>query len=269
MLEMRPSGEPGGTELGRVAGLWQYPVKSMQGIALDSVTFDAAGVVGDRAWGLVDRTTGHLMSAKRYRHLLAATTDGDTITLPDGTTVGCDDPDVHRRLSDWLGREVELRRPGGTLSYEMTFEPPNDDAEYFEIPAPPDSFRDLAGAHLISRATLEAGAQARPDLNWDVRRFRPNLLVEAAAGAFAEDTWCGRHVHIGDAVLVATQPTVRCAMPLRAQPAIADRPALETEPELFGAMDELHANHFGIYLNVVTPGTVRIGDPVTLGDPVG
>jgi uncharacterized protein YcbX len=145
------------------------------------------------------------------------------------------------------------------VDYEMTFEPPNDDAEYLAIPAPPGTFLDLAGAHLVSQQTLDACAKARPELDWDVRRFRPNVVVSVEGlEAFGEDAWCGSAVSVGGAVLAARQPTVRCAMPLRAQPGLA------RQRELYSAMEELHRNHLGIYCHVAAAGTVRVGDEVSV-----
>ncbi|MGH9206141.1 MAG: MOSC domain-containing protein, partial [Acidimicrobiales bacterium] len=91
----------------------------------------------------------------------------------------------------------------------------------------------------------------------DVRRFRPNLVVDAPGSSpFGEDQWCGIRLRIGSAVIEGMQPTVRCAMPLRAQP------GLDAQPTLFKAMDSLHANHLGIYLNVIESGEIRVGDRV-------
>jgi hypothetical protein len=62
-------------------------------------------------------------------------------------------------------------------------------------------------------------------------------------------------------VLDVLQPTVRCAMPLRAQP------GLQRQPRLFSALNELNAaspNHLGVYAGVQTPGPIRVGDPVML-----
>ena len=108
------------------------------------------------------------------------------------------------------------------------------------------------------------GPEARPDLNWDVRRFRPNLVVDVADGIepFGEQRWLNRRLRVGTAVLSVGSPTVRCAMPLRAQP-----DGLARQPGLFAAMNELnpdHPNHLGLYLQVVNPGTIAVGDRVHL-----
>lgn len=259
---------PATPKVGTVASCFRAPVKSMQGMSVDSLDFTDTAAVGDRTWGLNDSVSGKLMTAKRYGRLLEACADDTTITLNDGRTFAIDAPDASSTLSDWLGQQVTLTKAGEVpdTGYEMTFDPPNDDAEYFEIPTPPGTFLDLAAAHLISSASLAACAAARPDLNWDVRRFRPNLVLEVADDVepFGEEEWVGQHLHIGTAVLSVQSPTVRCAMPLRAQPSHDDQPALDRQRSMFAAMNELTPtpNHLGLYLQVIQPGTVSIGDSV-------
>jgi len=254
--------------IGIVESCWLYPVKSMQGHEVDAVQLRPGGVVGDRAWGLRDAESGFVLSAKRFSRLLEATGHADRIVLDDGTSVALADPDASQRLSAWLGREVRLAQPDEhqSAAYQMTFDPPDDAAELFEIPTPTGTFLDLADVHLLTTATLAGCAAARPDLDWDVRRFRPNLVVAADADVFVEQQWVGGRLHLGDEAAVdVLMPTVRCAMPLRAQPALVDAPALERQPELFRAMtalNEASPNHLGVYASVVSAGEVRPGDPV-------
>jgi len=54
-------------DIGSVAALWRYPVKSMGGKQLHSVEVTVRGVVGDRAYGLIDKDTGRVVSAKSVR----------------------------------------------------------------------------------------------------------------------------------------------------------------------------------------------------------
>ena len=134
--------------------------------------------------------------------------------------------------------------------------------EYVDIPAPAGSFLDFAPVHLVTTATL-AGCQAqRPDLDWDVRRFRPNLVIDVDGPPFVENDWGGHRLRIGaEAELEIMGPTVRCAMPLRAQP------GLERQAELFRAMTDLNTrfpNHLGASARVCTSGRVATGDAVTL-----
>jgi uncharacterized protein YcbX len=250
-------------QLATVEALSRYPVKSMQGESVVSIDVEGGSVVGDRTWALLDASSGRLLSAKRHGALLGATGrlhgDGScTVTLPDGQTVELGSADADRVLSDWLGFAVRAARatPGAALEYEMTFEPPNDGAEYFAIPAAPGTFLDLAALHLVSTATLHAARAAYPGLDWDVRRFRPNVVVGGVPGAFAEDEWCGSALSAGSAGLRARQPTVRCAMPLRAQP------GLDREPHLYDALEAFHRNHLGIYLDAERDGRIELGDAV-------
>jgi uncharacterized protein len=247
--------------VGRVAALRRYPVKSMQGLEVDRVAVGPAGIEGDRRRACIDEETGRIMSAKRFGRLLEASADDEGITLPDGCRLRYGDDGMDEALTAWLGRSVRLeeRSPDTQRSYEMTFEPPNDEAEFYEIPSPAGSYLDLAAVHLLSTATLAGGGAAYGELDWDVRRFRPNVVVEGPDEPFAEDAWCGSVLAVGGARLAVRQPTVRCAMPLRAQP------GLERQPRLYQALEELHANHLGTYVDVVEPGEIRVGDEVAVG----
>ena len=251
-----------------VSALWRYPVKSMQGERLDHLEVGERVVEGDRVWGVVDAATGLLVSAKRDARLLEAfartEAEGVVIRLPDGTEHLAADPATAGTLSTWLDRDVVLRQPSGQAAYDMTLDPPNDGAEYYEIPTPPDTFLDLAAVHLLTTASVERCREARPDIDWDIRRFRPNVLVDHDGDGFPEDEWVGRRVAVGQVVIHGDMRTMRCAMPLRPQPAMAavGSPALRRETDVFRTMSAVHSNDLGLYASVVTPGRVALGDPV-------
>ena len=193
--------------------------------------------------------------------------------LPDGTVVRLDDGDRDAVLSSWLGRRVtvlSLDQSGGR-SYEMTFDPPDDDAEYFEIPLPEHGFVDLAPLHVVASATLDDAVGRVP--NWigtsDVSGRTCSSTTTAPPSPRTPGS--GSQLRIGeDCVLSVDQPTVRCAMPLRAQPPLGERPALDRQQQLFSAMNDLHEafpNHLGVYVGVVQAGTVAVGDTVVLQSP--
>ena len=243
----------------QIAQLWRYPFKSAQGFVAPSLDLVEGGVAGDRRWALID-PAGKLCSAKRYSKLLAATgADDGTLTLDGGAVL-----DDDAAFSDWLGHAVTRheRAPDTQVAYEMTFEPPNDGAEYYEIPAPPGRFVDLADVHVIASSTLAHLAAIRPDLDWDVRRFRPNVVIDTGdAEPFVEASWVGREIELGDggARVRVDMETVRCAMPLREQPG-----GLERQASMYEAMDTTHYNHVGAYCTVVSAGPIKSGDGVTL-----
>ncbi|MCU1453804.1 MAG: uncharacterized protein JWN46_1950 [Acidimicrobiales bacterium] len=257
-----------------VSGLFRYPVKSMQGMTVERLRFDVCGAVGDRRYAVIDAATDRIISAKTEPRLLEASAQdaagGVTLRLPDGAELAADDPAVDDTLSRWLGRPVTLAEadvePDRALvydarsrSYEMTFDPADDAAEAYAIPSPSGTFLDLAAAHVLTTASIARCREQAPGTTWDVRRFRPNVLVELDGDGFPEDDWVGRQVRLGGAVLAVDQRAVRCAMPLRAQPGGIDR-----DLAVFHTMQELHDNHLGVYCRVTTPGEVRLGDAVEL-----
>lgn len=245
-------------EVATVKQCWRYPVKSFQGEQTSHLVLGPDGIEGDRSFGLIDQATGHLLSAKAVRQLLEARATIDTVVLPDGTNQPIDDPSTDLVLSQWLGREVRLARPidSGPVSYQMTFGPAGPDRRTVDVPTPSGTFLDVAHVHLLTTASLAAGRAARPDLDWDVRRFRPNLVLEVDDEGFIEDSWVGNRLRIGDCVLVPDDRTLRCAMPMRAQH------GLDRAPDLFRALVDLNENRLGLYCSVMTAGVVRVGDPV-------
>ena len=53
--------------VGSVAGLWRFPVKSMKGERIEQAELTERGLVGDRAYALIDTDTGKVVSAKSVR----------------------------------------------------------------------------------------------------------------------------------------------------------------------------------------------------------
>jgi hypothetical protein len=116
----------------------------------------------------------------------------------------------------------------------------------------------------VTTSTLEHCRTATSDLDFDVRRFRPSIVLDTDLVPFAEQDWVGGTLRVGDVEPVVTQPTVRCAVPLRGQPGLPRRPGH------FRALTELNEafpNHLGLYLDVTKPGVVRIGDTVEVIHP--
>src|ERR671916_3048255 len=111
--------------VGAVAGLWRFPVKSMGGERLEQADLTEFGLVGDRAYALIDADTGKVVSAKSVRLFpdlfgcMAAFVEpprsgGELppvqITLPDGTSVTSDSDEVDRVLSAYFLRNGTLAR---------------------------------------------------------------------------------------------------------------------------------------------------------------
>ena len=115
--------------------------------------------------------------------------------------------------------------------------------------------------HLLTTATLDRLRELYPQGRFEVRRFRPNIVVQLASGdkGFAENAWVGRTLAIGTAVrLSITGPCGRCVMTTLAQGDLPKDPGI-----LRTAAQHNHVN-VGVYAAVVRRGTICRGDPVSI-----
>jgi len=253
----------------RLIEIVRYPVKSLQGESLPAAEIEADGLSGDRRWGIRDEVTGKILTGRRAPELLWAsatvTSDGaPSISLPTG--VRCEGPgrDTDAALSEWLGRPVRLvpavTVPAARAEY---FEDATDDAsEVVEWTMPAGRFVDAEPLLVVTTASRRTAAALYPGGDWDLRRFRPNLVVEVDGDGWVEDAWC-KHaaIRIGDVRLLPTQPCMRCTMPTRPQP------GLDEDREIFRTLAHHHGGRFGAWTAVGAGGAVSVGDDVTI-EPV-
>jgi uncharacterized protein YcbX len=246
-----------------VAQLWRYPVKSMQGEMLTQTPVDASGFAGDRRAGVVT-PDGFVLSGKSEpRILLAAATtrsDGEIeITLPHGVRTASDDPDVDTMLSAWLDRPVRLHRAAGDEQFLIHHQIDVDDpSKTKDFSTPPGAYYDSRSTlHLLSRSSIAAARVAYPAGDWDIRRFRPNIVVSFAdADGFVEDEWVGSTVLVGAVPALVRKATERCVLTTREQP------GLRRDLEIYRSLKRGHNANLGIYLIAQAAGTVAVGDRV-------
>jgi uncharacterized protein len=284
--------------VGRVVEVWRYPVKSMGGESLPSATLGPLGIPGDRGWALRDEAAGEMRGAKKMPVLMRCRARYDaepaagapvpavTMTLADGSTLRSGDADAAARLSALTGRSVtlwplqpperaehyrrglpdnpdmeqELRQVFGRLPDEplpdLSLVPP----EIFEYTSPLGTYFDVFPVHLLTTASLRALAAKTPGSRFDVRRFRPNLLIEPSDGAdgLLEADWTGKQLRIGAATLSIVMPAMRCSMTTHA---VDDLPK---DPAVLRTIVRDANQNLGAYATVAQAGAVRVGDPVTL-----
>ncbi|MCU1656309.1 MAG: hypothetical protein JWO57_965 [Pseudonocardiales bacterium] len=279
-----------GEPVGSVVTLWRYPVKSMLGEELNASDVTERGLLGDRSYALVDSADGKIASAKNprkwprmfeFRAALASDAEGGEsppavrITMPDGDLVTSEQADHDQRLSRVLGRAVSLQAAGrgdhlsaavpqgGRAGTAEEYWPDMDGLDYrdtvTDFDLPQDTFFDCAAVHLLSTATLDQLHEFNPHGRFEVRRFRPNIVVDTAefGGGFAEDAWIGHTVLMGDQVrLTITDHCPRCVMTTLAQ---ADLP--KDSGILRTAAQHNHVN-VGVYASVAHGGKVRRGDRI-------
>ena len=126
---------------------------------------------------------------------------------------------------------------------------------------PEGTFFDCAVVHLLTTATLDRLRGLYPPGRFEVRRFRPNIVVAPADGApgFIEDAWIGRTVRVGDEVQLAiTGPCPRCVMTTLAQ---ADLPK---DAGILRTAAQHNQVNVGVYASVLHGGRVHRGDAVSL-----
>jgi uncharacterized protein YcbX len=265
----------------------------MLGEELNATQVTDRGLLGDRLYGLVDRADGKVATAKNPRKWpnlfdcraafvdtphTGATIPPVRITLPGGLTITSEQNDRNQILSQALGREVRLETAEWGLHevVESTLRtlwtpiseeywPDMEGLDYrdtvtdFELP--PGTFFDLGLVHVLTTATLDRLRELYPEGRFEVRRFRPNVVVKTTNGAkdFVENGWVGHTLALGDKVrLHVTKSCSRCVMTTLAQGDLPkDTGILRTAAQHNGV-------HVGVYASVVQGGRVRCGDAVRL-----
>ena len=281
------------TEVGKVAELWRYPVKSMRGEQLSEAELTEYGLLGDRAYALIDNAEGKAATAKnpgKWPTLFGcratfvdqpkkgSSLPAVRITLHDGTTLTSGARDSHQILSKVLNRRVTLATadrgrvsgvqaslPASWTGQAEEYWPDMDGLDYrdtvtdFTLPA--GTFFDGATVHLLTAATLYRLHDAYPQGRFEVPRFRPNIVVDITSEdhGFVEQTWIGQTVLIGEVRLNVTGSCARCVMTTLAQDNLPkDSGILRT------AVQQNHGN-VGVYAKVLRGGTIRCGERVTVG----
>ena len=208
------------------------------------------------------------------------------LTLPDGSAVASDAADAAAQVSAALGREVSLaplhdaddlehyRRPPGPEGVDpiamlrQVFGLEDDDPlpdlsglpqDLGQYSSPPGTYFDCYPMHVMTTSSLAALSAAGGGDDVDVRRFRPNALIDTGdAEGLLEVDWTGRDLRLGGVVLRLVTTTVRCSVPAHAQRDFGSSRAVGR------ALIEQTKQHLGSYATVIESGEIAVGDPVEL-----
>jgi len=234
--------------VGRVAGLWRYPVKSMAGEELDSAEVSWHGLAGDRRWAFI--RDGQVRSGfpwltmrerpelAHYRTRFAQPDRPDASMVLVGTPSAAEFDVADPALAAGLGPGVRVIK--------------QDRGVFDTMPLSLLTIQALAGLGLAAGVGLVAG------------RFRPNLLVDARGDEFPEfpeipeDAWVGRVLRIGGLRMRVDKHDLRCVVPT------IDPLTLCRNPAILRTIARERGNRFGVYGSTVEPGRVAVGDPVEL-----
>ncbi len=231
------------TVVGRVVGLWRYPVKSMAGEELDGVDVSWHGLAGDRRWAFI--RDGQVRSGFPW------------LTIRE-----------RPELAHYRPRFAEPDRPSASLTLVRT---PSDSELDVACPALAAELGpgvrvikqdrgvfDTMPLSLLTTQTL-AGLGRLVGTGLAAGRFRPNLLVDAFGGGdFPEDAWVGRVLRLGGLRMRVDQRDQRCVM------VTIDPVTLGRNPAVLRAIARERDARLGVYGTTVTPGRVAVGDPVEL-----
>jgi uncharacterized protein YcbX len=254
----------------------------MMGEELNAMDVSQRGILGDRAYALVDSSTGKVVSAKNPRKwpdlfAFRAALSQDPragqpippvrITLPDGTIVNSPESDLNQRLSDVLDREVTLQASAPKSPSLEEYWPDMEELDHQDTVTdenmPAGTFFDFAAVHVLTTATLDQLRKEHPEGRFEVRRFRPNIVVAPEPGVtgFVENDWVNSTLVLGDELrLSITGPCPRCVMTTLAQ---GDLPK---DPGVLRTAAQHNQAHVGIYAQVAQPGTIRRGDLVRIAE---
>jgi uncharacterized protein len=237
------------TVVGRVAGLWRYPVKSMAGEELDGAEVSWHGLAGDRRWAFI--RAGQVRSGfpwltirehpvlARYRPRFTEPDRPDAsptrVRTPSGGELDVADPALAAELGPGVAVIKQNRGVFDTMPLSLL------------------TTQSLAGLARLAGTDL---AGAGTDLT--APRFRPNLLVDAPGPGFPEDTWIGRTLRIGGLRMRVDQRDQRCVM------VTIDPVTLHRNKAVLRAIARERDACFGVYGTTVQPGRVAVGDPVEL-----
>ncbi len=203
-------------QVGVVHSIWQYAVKSMNGVKIEKAIFKNGGILGDRDYALIDQTNNKIASAKHPKkwakllELSAAFVEQPTqekqlpsirITSSNGLDILSTDQNIDELLSDFIGRPVKLTTSRPSKMSLERLDPLETEETILDIGdiMSKSKFYDYADVHLLTTASLEMLKSISPKQEFDVRRFRPNLVIETTSGmsGFVENNWVGKTVYVG------------------------------------------------------------------------
>ena len=290
--------------VGSLLEISRFPVKSMQGESLEQADLDAAGVLGDRAYALLDTETGKVVSAKSVRlfpDLLACRATfvespqaGSEmppvrITLPNGTTVVSGSGQTDRALSAHFKRDVSLVQAAPENFTIDQYHPDIDgidpaghrdalveqklgSALFAQLglpsPVPVGKLFDVFPISVLTTSTLDRLRELDSASTFDPRRFRMNAVVKTTGVGFVENDWVEHELSIGTAArLGVAMPDPRCVMTTLAQ---ADLPQEHDVLRTLARHNRIQVGpvgHYpcaGVYAAVTAVGRIAVGDDVGL-----
>ncbi len=280
--------------VGKLKEIMCFPIKSCRGLSISEAKCGEKGLEFDRHWVILNRIGKmvNLTCRPDLAHVVPTMLDdsirieapgmqplilpleltGDDLEYVDVDILGLAGSGVHvsKEADEWFS--TYLKKPHSFLAFNSNCKPRyfHDHKVFGKMPYVKESdcsaFANFCPYLLTSEASLVALNRHLSDMHCDMKRFRPNLVVEGCE-EFAEDSW--KWIKIGSTVFRSLNKCGRCPLP-NVDPATGERHAKEPLTTLRkfrmaqGEEKDLYkqAPLFGKNLAVETPGVVNQGDIV-------
>jgi uncharacterized protein YcbX len=261
------------TIVGLVESLWRYPVKSMAGEAIEEAFVGYAGVFGDRACAFLNAA-----APEGFPYLTARANGAMLRFSPRFRDAELAARPLNQAAAEQLGPGLTPLYPAPLERLAVDVETPAGEVLALDDPAlrkalatknvEPEklslirSDRALTDCRPVSLISLKTIAQLGDEIGipLDARRFRANLYADlGAADGFAEDAFVGKQLRIGERVVIAVlDRDPRCKM------ISLDPDTGEENSNVLRHVAKAHDTRAGVYCAVLSEGTVRRGDAITL-----
>lgn len=266
--------------IGKVDQLWRYPVKSMAGEKIDSSKITNAGLLGDRYYAMKNIETNKILSAKNFRkypdifyfkseYLNEPTKDSFEVAIifPNKEKYLSTNNDTDKALSSFFNENIKLTKK---IPDEISLKEywPDDvkqrerDGKQVTNEFMPDgTFFDLATIHIITLSSIEKLKQLYPEGNFDLNRFRANIVIDLDSKeiGFIENDWVGKTIHIGDeVVLKITRATPRCVM------TTLEHENIPKDKQVHKTIIKNNNNDLGVYAEVIKEGIIKKDDLIKI-----
>jgi uncharacterized protein YcbX len=239
-------------QVGIVQQLWRYPVSSLGGERVSHLGIAQGGVGGDREFVLVDTATGEVAAPEttpRWRRcvfLAARSVQSHQVLVSSlAWELEVGDAALDQALSEFMGFHCGIRPVGRSDDHDSR---PVHYARRYEV----------SPLHVLTTSNLANLQAAVPNSFIDVRRFRPNVVIDSVE---LEDRWVGDELEAGSYSGTVIEATKRCGMTMLAQPGV------DEDPDVLRAVVRGHGRRFGVYAGVTRKGTISVGDTAYVTTP--
>lgn len=266
-------------KIGSVVSLFRYPVKSMGGEEIKTSFITKKGLLGDRAYALIDSKTKKIISAKnpkkwknifmyhsKYINEPSENNISEVeITFPNNLSVKSSYEDIDQVLSSAFDNKIQLT---STVPKKVQLEECFADIEELQNQGSitdanmaSGTFFDLGTIHLLTTSTIKKLEELYCDGDFHINRFRPNIVIDLNSKeiGFIENDWVGKNISIGNEVILKiTQTCPRCVMTTLAQD------NLVKDISILKTIIKNNKGNLGIYADVLKVGRIKNGDIIKI-----